>query len=304
MLSEKEEDTEIQRIIFISSSKVAFEICILFKRNPFNRIGNQRKKMMILFYLMMSSDKILHRCSSFTNVILSFCFHQYMATVSNPNQCAICKKDTATLRCLGCLQDFCFKHVVEHQQQLNKQLDQIEQDRDLFQQALNQKTTNPLEHSLIQQVDRWEQDSIEKIKQTAQEIRQTLLVYVNEDIISAKEKVDQLTQQLKYSREEDSVTENLLSKWREDLEKLTQQMDKPSNILIQQTGIALVNKIRVLSPGKASSLTDIDRNPTEYSTHMTFESVRIFSRKNHSSPMYCNKYRGCNFTIDTIRQLF
>ena len=127
-----------------------------------------------------------------------------MTTATNESQCATCKKSNAIARCIGCSQDFCFNHFVEHRQELNKQLEQIEQDRDLFQQTLNEQTTNPQNSLLIQQVDQWEQESIEKIKQTAQEIRETLVIHVHENLISVKDKMNQLTQQLKDSREHPS----------------------------------------------------------------------------------------------------
>ena len=41
-----------------------------------------------------------------------------------------------------------------------------------FRQTLTEQTTNPQKHSLIQQIDKWEQDSINKIQQTAEEARQ------------------------------------------------------------------------------------------------------------------------------------
>ena len=173
-----------------------------------------------------------------------------MPTVNNLNQCATCKKDNAISRCVGCLEDFCLTHLIEHRQQLGKQLDQIEQDRNLFQQTLNQQTTNPLQHSLVQQIDQWAQESIEKIKQTAQENREIVLVHINKNLLSTKEKLNQLTQQLKHCREEDIVIENRLKEWKEELREIAEQMNKPSNIFIRQTQLPLINRIRVLSPGK------------------------------------------------------
>jgi len=81
-----------------------------------------------------------------------------MATALGRNRCVTCGKEKATLRCAGCLQDFCFNPLVEHRQQLNKQLDEIEVYRDLVQQ-----TTNPNKHPSIQRIDQWEQESIQKI---------------------------------------------------------------------------------------------------------------------------------------------
>ena len=77
----------------------------------------------------------------------------------------------------GVLQDFCLKHLVQHHQELTKQLDEIEVQCDLFQQTIPQQTTDPHKHPLSQQINQWEEDSIQKIKHTAEEIRETLLIY-------------------------------------------------------------------------------------------------------------------------------
>ena len=168
-----------------------------------------------------------------------------MATAADKIQCVTCGKDKATSRCVGCMQDFCFPHLAEHRQQLNKQLDEIEVHRDLFQQTLNQQAAASQRHLFIQQVDQWEHESIQKIKQTAEEVRQLLSVHTDENIVPTKEKLDQLTQQLRRSREQDDIMEGDLQKWKEELQQITQQLNKPSNIAIQLTSIPLVNKIQI-----------------------------------------------------------
>ena len=171
---------------------------------------------------------------------------------NNKTQCASCGKNKATSICIGCSQNFCFNHFAEHRQQLSSQLDEIEQQRDLFQQTLNQHTTYPQNNLLIEQVNRWEHQSIEIIKQTAQEIRQTLSHRFTENINLTKIKLDQLTQQLRESREEDEIIEGDLHRWNEQLQQLTQQLNRPtpSNIILRQTEIPLVNKMQIQFEGE------------------------------------------------------
>ena len=90
-----------------------------------------------------------------------------MATVPVKNLCAICYKEKASLKCEGCSRIFCYDHVSNHRQQLDKQLDEIEITRDLLRQAITEQTAEPQKHSLIQQIDKWEHDSINKTRQTA-----------------------------------------------------------------------------------------------------------------------------------------
>ncbi|CAF4256614.1 unnamed protein product, partial [Adineta steineri] len=63
----------------------------------------------------------------------------------------------------------------EHHQKLIEQMDEIENNRNLFQEKFIQHKQNLEEHSLIKQIDQWENDSIIKIKQTAEECRQNFI---------------------------------------------------------------------------------------------------------------------------------
>jgi hypothetical protein len=77
-----------------------------------------------------------------------------MAMAATKTQCVTCGKEKATSRCVGCLQDFCFNHLAEHRQQLNKQVDDIQVQRDSFLQTINEQTTNNSQkHLFIQQID-------------------------------------------------------------------------------------------------------------------------------------------------------
>ena len=142
------------------------------------------------------------------------------------------------------------KHLIEHRQGLSRQLDEVEQDRDLFHQKLTQQKTNPQRNLLIQQVNQWEQESIEKIRQTAQELRQLLSIDTNEKAI--KTQLDQLTQQMRESRENAEIIEGDLHKWKAQLKQLTQQLNTPSNIAIEQTDTPVVKKIQVQFSSKCS----------------------------------------------------
>jgi hypothetical protein len=48
-----------------------------------------------------------------------------MATGGEKILCSICQKASGILTCRGCGKDFCYRHVAEHRQELNKQMDEI-----------------------------------------------------------------------------------------------------------------------------------------------------------------------------------
>jgi uncharacterized protein (DUF3084 family) len=81
-----------------------------------------------------------------------------------------CDKGIGQFKCEGCSQIFCIKHVIEHRQTLNQQLDEIFLEHDALQQATNENKSQY--KSLMTSIEQWEQKSINKIRQMAKEARQ------------------------------------------------------------------------------------------------------------------------------------
>jgi hypothetical protein len=173
-----------------------------------------------------------------------------MATATSKTRCVICGKERATLRCGGCLEEFCTKHLEEHQQELNKQLDKIEVNRDLFRQSLTEQIEKPSNHTLIQQIDQWEHDSIKKIQQTADEARQILLRNTREYIHPVEIKLNKLTNELRQCREENDFNEINLRQFQEELKQLTKELNKPSHISIREDSKPFISKISIDVSGK------------------------------------------------------
>jgi septal ring factor EnvC (AmiA/AmiB activator) len=168
-----------------------------------------------------------------------------MTTALGKNRCISCGKDKSTLRCGGCLQEYCVNHSFDHRQELNKQLDDVEITRHLFRQTLIQQATDPEKHALIQQINDWEHDSITKIRQTAEEARQTLLKYTTGHIKQIEVDLNKLTDQLRQSREDNDFYETDIRYWNEELKRLAKELAKPSNINLRQDTTALIYKISV-----------------------------------------------------------
>ncbi len=168
-----------------------------------------------------------------------------MAKAVGKIRCVTCGKDKAIFKCGGCQQDFCYNHSTDHRQELSKQLDEIEVTRDIFRQTLTEQTDEPQKNSLVQQIDKWEQDSIKKIRQAAEEARQELLQYTDRHIRQIETKLNRLTDQLRQSREENDFVETDLQRWKQELTQLTNQLVKPSNITLRQDSTPLVTKLSV-----------------------------------------------------------
>ena len=106
------------------------------------------------------------------------------STVKAP--CATCgSKSVGIFKCEGCTQLFCRKHVSEHRDILSQRLDEIVIEHDTLQQIIIEKKDQVnYNHPVLKQIDEWQKNSIMKIHQTAEIVRQQL----NELIISQQGK--------------------------------------------------------------------------------------------------------------------
>lgn len=168
-----------------------------------------------------------------------------MAKMTGRKCCVKCEKDRAAYTCGGCSQEFCFKHLSDHRQELSKQLDEIETSRDSFQQTLNERTNDPQRNSLLRQIDSWEHDSIRTIQQTAAEAREKLSTHLNDETTTIKRQLDVLTKKIQQRREEDDFFETDLKHWNDELTRLTQALTKSANINIQQNMMPLIYNINI-----------------------------------------------------------
>jgi len=129
--------------------------------------------------------------SFFTKIILN------MATSNLSTRCFTCKEKTTIYSCPGCENHFCVDDLIKHRQELKSQFHQIEHQRNEFVQMLNdQQKTIPNNHPAIIQINLWEQKSIEKIKQTAEEQRQLVQQSIHECLLQIQTQFDDFTQQI------------------------------------------------------------------------------------------------------------
>ena len=154
------------------------------------------------------------------------------------------------MKCGGCSRDFCFNHVIDHRQELSKQMDEIEVTRDLFRQTLTEQTSKPQKHALMQEIDQWEHDSIQKIRETAKEARELLLKHTGGYFNVMEVKLNELTDQLRESREENDFIETDIQQWKEQLKRLEDELHKPSEITVRHDLAPLVTKIGVSTSSK------------------------------------------------------
>lgn len=166
-----------------------------------------------------------------------------MATGSNiKSECYVCKKERVVYKCTGCSQDFCLNHLSEHNRELEGQLDLIEDQRNVFQQNLSQVKSNLVAHPLIQQINQWETNAIEKIQQTAKQQRDLVFQYTDE----IKVRFDELTVQLKQMREEKDFNEITLNQLKNQFQQLENQLYQTPTISCREEPNTFISPLKIV----------------------------------------------------------
>ncbi|CAF0986780.1 unnamed protein product [Adineta steineri] len=162
---------------------------------------------------------------------------------SNKIQCFICSEEKIIYPCKECSKRFCLIHLTEHQQNLNDILNNYDQ----FKQTINEQKQNPQNHLLIEQINQWEINSIEKIRQKAQDCRKSLIESSQTFINEIEIKFNDLSKQIEQIHQENEIDLNYL---RNQLREITEELNNPTNISIKEDSQSFINEISIISSKK------------------------------------------------------
>ncbi|CAF1423653.1 unnamed protein product [Adineta steineri] len=175
-----------------------------------------------------------------------------MAMANNKTQCFKCNKEKITYPCEGCSQRFCFVDLAEHKQLLHDELHIITNGYNEFKQRINERKQNPHNHPLIEQINQWERNSIGKIQQKAQEYRESVVKSSETCINGIEMKFNDVSEQIQLLQKENEFNEINLNYLRNQLKEITEELNNPPNISIEQNPRSFINDIStILSKRKA-----------------------------------------------------
>ncbi|CAF4214896.1 unnamed protein product, partial [Adineta steineri] len=170
-----------------------------------------------------------------------------MEMANNKTQCFTCNKKKITFTCEGCLEKLCLMDLTEHQQILNDELHHIINDYDQFKQKFNEQKPNPYDLSLIDQINQWETNSIEKIQQKAKDCRETVIKSSQTFLNDIEMKFNDFYEQIKQIQKENEFNEINLNYLKNQLMKMNQELNNPSNMSIDQDSQSFINEISIIS---------------------------------------------------------
>jgi hypothetical protein len=146
-----------------------------------------------------------------------------MASAIVRKPCVKCQKHLSKDICVGCLQSFCIEHYDEHQLEIASEMHDVSQKLDEFQAYLAMENIYS-EHPLILRINEWEQRSISRIQEVAENVRTKLKQSLDEVKEIAKISLSQVADELEISRANTDYTEIELKSWMDQLESLKQQL--------------------------------------------------------------------------------
>jgi hypothetical protein len=215
-----------------------------------------------------------------------------MTSTASKARCIKCDKRIGQFKCEDCSQIVFIKHVVEHRQILNQQLEEIILEHKPLQQAANENK-NPNKF-LIASIEQWEPKWIEKIRQMTNEAQQKVaqlvdthksefrrfyfLFYESIDCIkSSITRITNLTKEIAIACEDDGFFKADLQHWTSILEKATHQRKAVafSAEIKEDKTIPLIYQLQIgSSPSKLTSLETVVKTK---SNHYEIEPDRIVS---------------------------
>ncbi|CAF1130811.1 unnamed protein product [Adineta steineri] len=170
-----------------------------------------------------------------------------MAMANNKTLCYTCNEEKITFHCKGCSKEFCLTDLTEHCEILTSELHSITYQYNEFQQTINEQKQNPHNHLLIEQIDQWEIESIDKIQQKAKEYRENVTKSFQACINDIEMKFKDFDEQIKQIQKENECNEISLDYLRNQLKEMTEELNNPSKIFIKEDSQSFINEISIIS---------------------------------------------------------
>ncbi|CAF2713115.1 unnamed protein product [Rotaria sp. Silwood2] len=147
--------------------------------------------------------------------------------MTTSNRCSKCSTSVGTCTCAGCKDYFCTKHFIAHRKELQVNLEHIIDTQNRLLKQFNENNHySSLQSSLLTQIDQWQNLTIQKVNQTADNIRQEVTQMLNQQREESKVKVQVVVDELRKRKEEDDFVEDDLVRLKNHIDRLQQELEE------------------------------------------------------------------------------
>ncbi|CAF4141787.1 unnamed protein product [Adineta steineri] len=158
--------------------------------------------------------------------------------MAKSNQCSTCQKPTGIILCTGCDGYFCTKDFRGHREILFTEMEKLVEERNKVKEKINKPTNgNDTNNPLIEEINAWEKTTIEKVRQTAEQVRQQANHLMNSKSVKITNEFRSFSEELANMKETEDYVEH-------DLARLKQKIDQFNVDLTQlsQATIIVLNR--------------------------------------------------------------
>jgi hypothetical protein len=154
--------------------------------------------------------------------------------MAKANRCSTCQKQPGVIHCIGCDAYFCTKDFRGHREILFHEMDGLVGERNDLQEEINKATQNNDSRSpLIEQINKWEKTTIDKVKQTAENVRQQTFQLLNSKRIKITNEFKDFSEELAELKESENFVEHDLTRLKDMIRQFHQvltQLTQPVTI--------------------------------------------------------------------------
>jgi hypothetical protein len=154
--------------------------------------------------------------------------------MATSNRCSVCSKELGPMHCTGCDAYFCKKDFKIHCEGMLAEMDKIVEERNHLQDEIN-KGTQDYNHNnpLIDQINKWRDITIEKVKQVAAQVCQEAIQLLNSKRPKINTEFKGFSEELAHLKETENYVEHDLARLNQKIDQFKQdlkQLTQPSTI--------------------------------------------------------------------------
>ncbi|CAF3557799.1 unnamed protein product [Adineta steineri] len=145
-----------------------------------------------------------------------------------------------------CVKNFCLMDLTKHRQILNEELHHIINDYNQFKQRFSEQKPSSHDLSLIDQINQWRRNSIDKIRQKAKDCIEIIVKSSQTFLNDTEKKFNDLSEQIKQLQRENEFNEINLNYLRNQLIKIREELNNPPKTSIEQDCQPFINEISII----------------------------------------------------------
>ncbi|CAF1286900.1 unnamed protein product [Didymodactylos carnosus] len=188
-------------------------------------------------------------------------------TAARSKKCDICQERAGALSCTGCEQVFCKHDMIQHRQQLSRELDLVMREHNDLDKRIQHKMTGDQggHRKLLDQINEWEKSVIDKIEDAAQQARKQVYFLLDQPA----HRLRQITNDIEPIMKAEDYVETDIEYWSNQVKKLSKEieMSDSTNIVIETAQVDWTSLIKVqeILPVNMSKTLDYGRLRNEAS---------------------------------------